>query len=68
MPLWLQIFFALMPVAFVIMGGVYWVVRRISHLEGKVDVIVTLLQALTGFSAKIPDRPQNESPFRAPGS
>ncbi len=46
MPTWAQVFFAVTPLGLFLLGCVFWVVRRIAGLEGKVDAILTLLAAL----------------------
>jgi hypothetical protein len=43
MPTWAQIFFALVPTTLLLFAGILWLVRRLAHLEGKVDAILSLL-------------------------
>ncbi len=67
MPTWAQIFFALVPIAVLIFAGVLWIVRRIAHLEGKVDAILALLAAILGKSAKNDTRAGETRSYRPPG-
>jgi hypothetical protein len=67
MQTWAQIFFALVPVAVLIFAGVLWIVRRIAHLEGKVDAILALLAAIVGLSRKDGEEKAQTPSWRPPG-
>ena len=67
MPTWAQIIFATWPIAAAFGTGLFWVVRHISHLEGKVDAMLALFAANLAILVSKPNSKAKDDLNRAAG-